>query len=107
MNTGLVFLIGILSFSIGAIIAWISAINKSGVVIATLKAKLSGLEERYNSAIDSARQNQQFIENAQKNLRDSFEALSSKALRDNNSSFIELAKSRLEEKTTEAKGELE
>ncbi|MBI3884027.1 MAG: DNA recombination protein RmuC, partial [Sphingobacteriales bacterium] len=63
---------------------------------ATLKATKIRLEEQ-----------QQFVEAAQKNLKDAFGALSADALQHNNTSFVELAKARLEEKVTEAKGEFE
>jgi DNA recombination protein RmuC len=107
MNTGFVILIAILGLSIGLLIGWVIAKAKATAIITELKAKLYGSEERYRITIDNFKQQQQFIDEAQKNLKESFEALSASALRNNNSSFIELAKSKLEEKTTEAKGELE
>lgn len=50
---------------------------------------------------------QKFVEEAHKNLRDAFGSLSADALRSNNESFVELAKAKLEEKVIEAKGELD
>lgn len=100
MDTGLLILIGLLGMAIGSLITWLLVKSKSALVITALETKLS-------MANDSLKQQQKFVEDAQKNLKDAFEALSANALRNNNSSFIELAKSKLEEKTTEAKGELE
>jgi len=65
-------------------------------VEATLQATAKRLQEQ-----------QQFVEEAQKNLKDAFGALSADALQHNNTSFVELAKAKLEEKVTEAKGEFE
>jgi DNA recombination protein RmuC len=63
---------------------------------ATLKATKMKVDEQ-----------QQFVLDAQKNLKDAFGALSASALQNNNISFVELAKAKLEEKVTEAKGEFE
>jgi DNA recombination protein RmuC len=48
-----------------------------------------------------------FIQEATQRLSDTFKALSADALRDNNQSFLELAKSVLERFQTEAKGDLQ
>ncbi|HXO77838.1 MAG TPA: DNA recombination protein RmuC, partial [Puia sp.] len=47
-----------------------------------------------------------FLKQAQQQLRDTFGNLSAEALRNNNESFVQMAKVQLEEKIVEAKGEL-
>jgi DNA recombination protein RmuC len=47
-----------------------------------------------------------FLRQAQQQLRDTFGNLSAEALRNNNESFVQMAKTQLEEKIVEAKGEL-
>src|SRR5438552_1369083 len=47
-----------------------------------------------------------FIEQAQWQLRDTFGNLSAEALRNNNESFVQIARPQLEEKIVEARGEL-
>ena len=63
------------------------------------KASLAAERTRYE-------EQRSFIEQAQRQLRDSFGNLSAEALRNNNESFVQLAKMQLEEKIVEAKGEL-
>ena len=64
-------------------------------------------EANYQSAIQRLAEQQRFVEKTQQSLKDAFGALSADALRNNNESFVALAKARLEEKVTEAKGELD
>lgn len=64
-------------------------------------------EANYQSAMQRLQEQQHFIEKTQQSLKDAFGALSADALRSNNESFVALAKARLEEKVTEAKGELD
>jgi DNA recombination protein RmuC len=53
------------------------------------------------------REQQQFIEQSNMQLRDAFSALSTEALKHNNNSFVTLAKAALETQLTDAKGDLE
>ncbi|SFW73340.1 DNA recombination protein RmuC [Chitinophaga sancti] len=53
------------------------------------------------------REQQNFIEQSNLQLRDAFSALSTEALKHNNSSFVTLAKAALETQLTDAKGDLE
>lgn len=53
------------------------------------------------------REQQHFIEQSNLQLRDAFSALSTEALKHNNSSFVTLAKAALENQLTDAKGDLE
>jgi len=94
MNT---LLIALIAFAAGVIITWLIAKYNS-------KAAISAIRESMTVRLE---EQQMFLADAQKNLRDAFGALSANALRDNNSSFLELAKAKLDEKVTAAKGELE
>jgi DNA recombination protein RmuC len=75
--------------------------------LTTVKEKNSSLESTYNATIQRLDEQQKFVEDAQRNLKDAFGALSADALKNNNTSFVELARAKLEEKVTEAKAELE
>jgi DNA recombination protein RmuC len=84
------------------------------VIIIRLMARLTEAvhgrataEANYQAAIQRLAEQQQFVEKTQQSLKDAFGALSADALRSNNESFVALAKARLEEKVTEAKGELD
>ena len=73
--------------------------------------KIKEEKASFEATLDATRirleEQQKFVEDAQKNLKDAFGALSADALQHNNTSFVELAKAKLEEKVTEAKGEFE
>ena len=88
----------------GAMIAWLITKSKSGSKIIELQIKLGTTEQLAAIRLE---EQQRFIESAQQNLKDAFGSLSADALQNNNTSFIELAKAKLEEKVTEAKGEFE
>jgi DNA recombination protein RmuC len=72
-----------------------------------LKARASGLEAQAQEARKSAAEKLALLEEAQSRLSDAFKALSSEALRNNNQSFLELAKSTLATYQETAKGDLE
>lgn len=67
---------------------------------ATLRAKNEETLIRLN-------EQQDFLQKANEKLRDAFNALSAEALKNNNESFVTLAKSTLENQVTEAKGEFD
>jgi len=72
-----------------------------------IKEENANLTATHEATIKRLEEQQKFVEDAQKNLKDAFGALSADALQNNNTSFVELAKAKLEEKVTEAKGEFE
>jgi len=78
--------------SAGAGITWLIAAR-------FFKASLAAEKTRFE-------EQRSFIEQAQRQLRDSFGHLSAEALRNNNESFVQMAKTQLEEKIVEARGEL-
>jgi len=72
-----------------------------------LTATNEGLKAEQKATFVSIKDQKEYIENANAKLKDAFGALSAEALKSNNESFVELAKAKLEEKVTEAKGDLE
>jgi DNA recombination protein RmuC len=75
--------------------------------VTAAKEENATLEANYQATTQRLAEQQQFVEQAQQSLKDAFGALSADALKSNNDSFVALAKATLEEKVTEAKGELE
>ncbi|HEX3767111.1 MAG TPA: DNA recombination protein RmuC, partial [Puia sp.] len=72
-----------------------------------LANKNSALTAKYDEAVKAVVEQKKFVEESQKTLRDSFDALSAAALDKNNQSFLDLAKTALDTHVTEAKGDLE
>lgn len=84
-----------------------SAINELKNQNATQQAKLSETETRLLEEQKSAQEKLALLEQAQVKLSDVFKALSSDALRTNNQSFLDLAKTTLEKFQESARGELD
>ncbi|HWB58445.1 MAG TPA: DNA recombination protein RmuC, partial [Chthoniobacteraceae bacterium] len=72
-----------------------------------LKARASGLEAQAQEERKAAAEKLAMLGEAQSRLSDAFKALSSEALRNNNQSFLELAKTTLSTFQESAKGDLE
>ena len=70
-------------------------------------AKLSALQARLEEERKSNQEKLSLIDEAQRKLADAFKALSADALRNNNQSFIELAKANFDKLHDTAKGDLE
>jgi DNA recombination protein RmuC len=75
--------------------------------LVAIKEENATLGANHKATITRLEEQQKFVQDAQKNLKDAFGALSADALQNNNTSFVELAKATLEEKVTEAKGAFE
>jgi DNA recombination protein RmuC len=127
--TSLVFLA--LGAGLGFLIAWLFLRSSSAVLNARLRAvendltgaraeavrnsQLSGqLQEavaRLQTTLEHERKSNQekvdLLENATARLRDTFSALASEALKDNNHAFLDLARGSLEKFQAEAKGDLD
>lgn len=71
------------------------------------KSKHARLESDLENSRRSAEEKIALLEKAGRDLRESFQALSSEALKSNNRSFLDLAKATLEKYQAEAKGDLE
>jgi DNA recombination protein RmuC len=72
-----------------------------------LTAKIAQLETTLDLERKASEEKLSLLDKATVELADTFKALSSEALRDNNQSFLELAKTALERFQAEAKGDLE
>jgi DNA recombination protein RmuC len=116
---------------VGAVVAWLAARSKLAALaerssaleadagtlrsgLATLQASHSGLIESraaLEATLASERRNAeeklQLLTQASDEMRAQFESLAARALQDNNTNFLQLAKATLERQQTEAKGELE
>jgi DNA recombination protein RmuC len=71
-----------------------------------LKTQLSELETRIKAEKESIQEKVHLLNNARTSLADAFKALSAETLKNNNQSFLELAKSTLEKFQVEAHGDL-
>lgn len=74
--------------------------------LSEVQRKVSDLEARKEETERAVQEKQALLEKAEENLKDSFSALSAKALKSNNESFLELAKSSLEKFQQSAQGDL-
>ena len=76
-------------------------------LLSTAKAKVAELDTRLEEERKAADEKLALLKEAEQKLSDAFKALSADALKSNNQSFIELAKSTLEKFQEGAKGDLE
>ena len=74
---------------------------------ASLSAELAGLRARLDEQMKAAGEKLALLNEAKEKLSDAFKALSAEALRDNNTQFLNLAKTRFDTYQTIAEGELE
>lgn len=72
----------------------------------TIRIESNG-EARFREAENRLREQQEFIDRSNEQLKEAFNAISSEALKHNNASFVALAKSVLETQVIDAKGDLE
>ena len=140
--TGTMFIIAILFFLIGAVIAYLFSKSKltSEQVTNTVrfqeiekqniqlkqeltdardnanelqrewfkeKEKNTELATKYNEAIKAIEEQKQYLNATNEQLKDQFEALSSKVLQSNNQQFLDLAKTTLEKHFSDSKNDLE
>src|SRR5829696_5958132 len=107
MNTAILIAISLFVALTGIVITWLITRMKYTVKIDELKETLATVKANHEAAIKSLREQKTFIENSEKAMKDAFGALAGEALKTNNLSFVELAKAKLEEKVTDAKGDLD
>src|ERR1700756_1967391 len=72
-----------------------------------LRARAAGLESTLQHERKSTAEKLELLDRASNELREAFQALASDALKSNNQSFLQLAKTSLEKFQSEAKGDLE
>lgn len=86
----------LIAFALGGLIVWLLMRPEAARLRTTIEKEREAAAERLR-----------LLEDAQARLSDAFKALSSEALRDNNQSFLHLAKATLEKFQETAKGDLE
>jgi DNA recombination protein RmuC len=72
-----------------------------------LKARVASLETALDAERKAQAEKLAVLADAEKKLREAFDSLAANALRNNNASFLELAKKELEKQQTQASGDLE
>lgn len=89
----------------------IEELNKRNVSLqeqfSEIKAKNSELSAKYQESLKSIEEQKRFVNEANEALRDAFKSLSSDALKNNNESFLNLAKTVLEKHITESKTDID
>jgi DNA recombination protein RmuC len=93
-------LLAIVAFALGAIIAFLWTDRRCRVNQARLEAELSVSEEK-------CLEQKRLLDDAQERLRDSFTALSAEALAKNNEAFLRLAQEKFANLATQATGSLD
>jgi|GEM_PF-40828 len=73
----------------------------------SLKIECATLQAKNKETLLRLTEQQDFLQKANEKLKDAFNALSAEALKNNNESFVTLAKATLETQMTDAKGELD
>ncbi len=130
MSAVVVMLLTLAGLVIGAAVAWLVARGQSSALVqrkaelehevgavrsqlaqaqqekTELQASRAGLEATLDSERGSTIEKLELLTRAQEVMKGQFAALASEALKDNNTSFIELAKSRLETQQEQARGDL-
>lgn len=96
MDTYWLLLVFIAAFAAGFLIAWLIARSKIAALGTELKMTREGAEE-----------NLKLIETARESMGDTFKALSSDALKNSSTQFLEIAKLELEKLQAQARGDLE
>jgi DNA recombination protein RmuC len=100
-------LIGLIGLAVGVAVGFLAAKGQLSKKIGQLEAQLGNEKEQHSVTQQTLTDTKKFINDANTALKDSFEALSSNALRNNNQSFLDLAKTTLEKHITESKTDLE
>jgi len=131
MNVAVVIGLFVVGVALGAVFATLAARSKTAALTeraATLEADCARLRTQFSTqlgdynallasnaslqaTLDSERRNAeeklQLLTQASEEMRAQFESLAARALQDNNTNFLQLAKATLERQQVEAKGELE
>jgi DNA recombination protein RmuC len=92
--------LSLLAAAVGAVLAWALTRGRANAEIVRLQITL---DKEREAAVEKLR----LLKHAQAELGDAFKALSSEALRSNNTSFLHLAKATLERFQESARGDLE
>jgi DNA recombination protein RmuC len=81
--------------------------DNSNSELGSLKATNAGLSAKYEEALKAIEDQKTYITESTKSLKEAFGSLSSDALKSNNQSFLDLAKTTLEKHIGDSKADLE
>jgi len=125
------FIAGALGLAVGGVVAWLAANSRNAALqsripalemdlgtartqlatqqeaSAQLRETIAGLESTLTHERSANEEKLQLLDRAAEALRESFQVLAAEALKSNNQSFLQLAKTSLEKFQSEAKGDLE
>ena len=125
------FIAGALGLAVGGVVAWLAANSRNAAMQSRvpaleqdlttartqfaaqqeantrLRETIAELNERIANERSAGEEKLQILDRATVELRTSFQALAAEALKSNNQSFLQLAKTSLEKFQSEAKGDLE
>ncbi|HWP41318.1 MAG TPA: DNA recombination protein RmuC [Tepidisphaeraceae bacterium] len=100
-------IVGILGFGAGAIVAYLLAERRCRGLIADLQRQCAVLEEKLGAREQELLRQQALLDTAEARLREAFASLSSDALQRNNEAFLHLAREKFAALSAEAVGSLE
>ena len=122
---------GVLGLAVGGVVSWLAANSRNAAMQSRvpaletdlttartqlaaqqeantkLRETIAGLESTLTHERSTNEEKLQLLDRAAEALRESFQALAAEALKSNNQSFLQLAKTSLEKFQSEAKGDLE
>ncbi len=102
-----IFFIGLIGLVVGGIIGFLMAKGQLNKKIGQLETLLENEKGQHIMTQQSLIDTKKFINEANTSLKEAFDSLSLNALRDNNKSFLDLAKTTLEKHITESKTDLD
>ena len=97
----------VLTAAAGAIFGWLLARVRHQTELGEVERRAAVLEQQVLGERQAAAEQRELLEQAEKSLRDGFQALAADALQRNNQSFLELAKASLGEHTRAATTDLD
>ncbi|WP_428937636.1 DNA recombination protein RmuC [Fontivita pretiosa] len=100
-------IVGILGFGLGAVVAYLLAERRCRGLIADLQRQCAVLEEKLGAREQELLRQQALLDTAEARLREAFASLSSDALQRNNEAFLNLAREKFAALSAEAVGSLE
>lgn len=100
-------LIGLIAIVVGLLIGFLLAKGQLNKKIGQLETQLENEKAMHGVTQQTLADTKKFITDANAALKDSFDSLSATALRNNNQSFLDLAKTELDKHTTVSKADLD
>ncbi|HEX9204398.1 MAG TPA: DNA recombination protein RmuC, partial [Candidatus Deferrimicrobiaceae bacterium] len=111
MGTSVVFLLALAALAAGVLLGWVLRAGREEAAVEAARAELSAqvatLTERLHGQERLLEEKLSLLSEAREKFRESFQALSSEALRSNNQAFLDLARQALGSFQEGARGDLE